>query len=60
MNALKDVWNYDPQSDVKNYHDVNSNKDNNFKDYGTEHKEADEVITKYINDGDKAFREILI
>ena len=32
---------------------------NDIKDYGTEHQEADEVITKYVNDGDKAFRELL-
>ena len=30
-----------------------------IKDYGTEHEEADAVITKYVNDGDKAFRELL-
>ena len=27
--------------------------------YVTEHEEADAVITKYVNDGDKAFRELL-
>ena len=30
-----------------------------LKDYVTEHEEADAVITKYVNDGDKAFRELL-
>ena len=30
-----------------------------IKDYGTEHEEADTVITKYVNDVDKAFRELL-
>eukprot|EP00092_Neocalanus_flemingeri_P018692 GFUD01020244.1.p1 GENE.GFUD01020244.1~~GFUD01020244.1.p1 ORF type:complete len:206 (+),score=53.80 GFUD01020244.1:89-706(+) len=29
------------------------------KDYGVEHDEADAVITSYINDGDKAFRELV-
>ena len=39
-------------------YDIDYGKDD-IKDYGTEHQEADEVITKYVNDGDKAFREIL-
>ena len=56
MEGNKDIWNDDYQSEIVDFDD---NEDNTLKDYGTEHKEADEVITKYINDGDKAFREIL-
>ena len=59
MEGNKDVWNDDYHSEVMDYDDISGNEDDNIKDYGTEHKEADEVITKYINDGDKAFREIL-
>ena len=39
--------------------DSPDNEVNDITDYGTEHEEADEVITKYVNDGDKAFRELL-
>ena len=39
------------ESDLADHSDI--------QDYGKEHAEADAVITKYLNDGDKAFREIL-
>ena len=47
----------DLHSDYKSDSPVNEVPD--IMDYGTEHEEADAVITKYVNDGDKAFRELL-
>ena len=61
LDIVMDIGDEEYQDEVHSDYISDSpfNEVSDIKDYGTEHEEADAVITKYVNDGDKAFRELL-
>ena len=56
LDIVMDIGDEEYLDEVHGYYKSDSpfNEVPAIMDYGTEHEEADTVITKYVNDGDKA------